>query len=183
MEENKVHAASSKVERRAAIRRLLVQLPVRSGSTNRRFRRRQIAIVAVPALAATILLTAGAIAVTQANVTNRDEVMCAARAERNIWGAIPGTQAVLGAGSLGESDGGPIAISDPVSLCADLWAQHVLDAGTPSGTFAGPADGTFSYPVPELVECVMGNGAAAVVPGGPEVCQVLGLSEFGTGDN
>lgn len=163
--------------RHSAVRRLLVELPNRSSATNHRFRRRQLALTLTPAVAVAVLLTGGAVAVTQANVTDRNQVMCAARAERNVWGGIPGTQAVLGEGSRGESDGGPVPISDPVLLCQGLWAQHVLDASTPSGTYPGPADETSSWPVPDLVECVMGNGTAAVIPGEAGVCQELGLSE------
>jgi len=166
------------VERRhAAVRQMLVQLPDGASAVNRRFRRRQGAITLIPLVVAGLLLTAGAVAASQVNVTNRNEVFCAARAEKDIWGTMPGTTAVEGVGTLGETPGGAVPIMDAVALCSDLWAQHVLDASTPNGTFVGPTDRSFSHPVPDLVECVMKNGAAAVIPGEPGACQLLGLDD------
>lgn len=165
-------------DRSAAIRKLLVNVPEPGTPENKLLQRIQRVWIVIPVVAGSLLLTAGAVVAIQAQVTNTDHVNCFARAELNFWGEFPGTRVTLLEGTIGESEGGAVPITDALALCSDLWAQHLLDATLPSGVSPDPVDRTFSYPVPDpLTVCVMDDGMAAVIPGGPEVCRRLGLAE------
>ncbi|GAA4150007.1 hypothetical protein [Leifsonia shinshuensis] len=162
-------------ERRAAIREALVSVAEKNTSANRRMRNARRAWILIPAAATAVALTAGALVFAQyANVTDRSSVACFARPELNPFGGFPGTPAAVA----DENGNGPASIDDARALCADLWAQNILDAGTPSGTASKDAyDRSFSHPVPpHLAVCMMGDGTAAVVPGDDTVCAKLGLA-------
>lgn len=165
--------------RSAAIYDLLV---AQADKSRRPRAAKRLAWLAVSALAATAVLTGGAILVLEAPVTDTQTVACFARAEISA-GTFPGTYASVGEGMLAEStpvdDGdGSIMIDDAVAVCSDLWAQRVLDSELPSGTSSEPSDRSFSGPVPEqFVVCVLRDGVAAVVPGPSNTCRALGLAE------
>lgn len=60
----------------------------------------------------------------------------------------------------------PIALdgrSDPAALCATAWSDGMFGGFAPAG---------------ELRVCVTRGGAAAVIPGGNDLCDALGLAEF-----
>ncbi|ANF30726.1 hypothetical protein A0130_02665 [Leifsonia xyli] len=162
-------------ERRAAIREALVTVAEKNTAANRRLRNIRRAWILIPTAAAAVALTAGGLAFAQyANVTDKSNVACFARAELDPFGNFPGTHAAVA----DESGNGPASVEDARALCSDLWAQNILDAQTPNGTAPHDAyDRSFSHPVPpELAVCVMHDGTAAVVPGDDSVCAKLGLS-------
>ncbi|MBC7673715.1 MAG: hypothetical protein H7247_14945 [Polaromonas sp.] len=164
--------------RSASMRAMLVDVAEIGSTQNRRFRAAQRAWTIVPAALLVAGLSAGTFFATQP-VTDDYSVACFARAELDWRGAFPGTTAVSLIGTTDGTDGGAAPITNAVAFCSDLWAQHVLDASSPNGTPPGPGyeDRTFSHPVPSpLTECVMKNGAAAVIPGGPDVCSRIGLA-------
>lgn len=161
-------------ERRAAIREALVSAAEKKTPGNRRFRNIRRAWILIPTVAAAVALTASAATFAQyANVTDKSNASCFARAELGAFEQFLGTHAAVA----DENGNGPVSIDDARALCADLRAQHVLDADTPSGTAPKDAyDRSFSHPVPpHLAVCVMGDGTAAVAPGDDTVCAQLGL--------
>ncbi|MBG6215530.1 MULTISPECIES: hypothetical protein [Cryobacterium] len=164
--------------RSAAIRALLVNIAEPGTPENLRLRRARRVRIVVPAVIATLVLTAGAVVAVQAQVTRTDHINCFARAELNMWGEFPGARVTSLEGTIGDSEGGPVSINDALAACSDLWAQHALDASIESGVRSDPVDRTFSYPVPDpLTVCVMSDGMAAVIPGASDVCGRLGLAE------
>ncbi|WP_175637345.1 hypothetical protein [Sinomonas mesophila] len=166
--------------RSAAIRQMLVEAPRAGTPTNRYFKKIHVAKVAIPFLALSLALTGGTVVLLNAPVTDKYQIKCFARAERN-GSSFPGALVTMTAGNLGpEPRPDPlIAIEDAISVCSDLWAQHALDANLPSGVPDGPGqeDPTFSHPVPHPLTVCVWDGQAAVIPGDSSVCAKLGLSE------
>lgn len=141
-----------------------------------RRKRRPWRIVLPAVLIAGIGVTAG-IALL-APVTEANYVHCLARAELGDDGSYPGTRVVVGS----QTDDGPIAISDAIAACTQVWRDGGLDADDPDGlpgdpgTPPPPPDPDRDSPVPpELTVCVLRDGSAAVVPGDRDVCLTLGL--------
>ncbi|MDJ0376253.1 hypothetical protein [Cryobacterium sp. PH31-L1] len=164
--------------RSAAMRAMLVDVAEIGTTQNRRFRVAPRTWTVVPAALLVVGLSAGMFFATQP-VTDDYSVACFARAELDWRGAFPGTTGGSLIGTTDGTDAGSAPITDAIAFCSDLWAQHALDATSPNGTLPGPGydDRTFSHPVPSpLTECVMKNGAAAVIPGGPDVRSRLGLA-------
>jgi hypothetical protein len=167
-------------QRSAVIRQMLIDAPKAGTPTNRHFRKLRVAKVVIPTVALALALTGGTAVILSGPVTDKNQVKCFARAERN-GDSFPGTVMTLTAGV--KPGGEPahdsrIAIDDALSACSDLWAQHALDANTPNGA-PGPGqhDPAFSHPVPRPLTVCVWDGAAAVIPGDSKVCAKLGLSE------
>lgn len=109
-----------------------------------------------------------ATAIVQAQrVTNSDIVYCFASPHRGADG-----QFTYAAATLHDSSTNTGAVSDPISVCQDMWRRGALDKDT---------DQLSATPKPHAVPaqlqvCVMEDGSPAVVPGRPEVCQSAGLA-------
>jgi len=109
---------------------------------------------------------AAAAIVSSQRITNRDSVYCFASAERGANGEFEMSGATL------YSPSGRGRVEDAVDLCRTMWRQGVFNKDSdPLAQTNPPGD------VPgELQVCVMEDGAAAVVPGRPGVCQAVGLA-------
>jgi hypothetical protein len=133
--------------------------------------RHRVLAIGIPAFALAAGLGGAALAVNLP-VTDPYSVHCFARAELDLFGNYPGTQAVVAST---DPAGGPVSIDDAVGLCSDLWAQGLLASDWDPQT--SQPDTTLSQPVPDdLTVCVMRDGTAAVIPGGDAVCSELGLA-------
>lgn len=168
-------------QRSVLIRQMLVSVTQKDSLADKHFRRMGAARVVIPSALLALTLTAGTAIALQSPVTEKDQVACFARAERH-GDSFPGTIVSVSNGTrVGDepSPAAPIAIEDAVSTCSDLWAQHALDASTPSGTPTGHGqqDLTFSHPVPSPLTVCVWDGIAAVVPGDSQICAKVGLSE------
>ena len=62
-------------------------------------------------------------------------------------------------------------------MCA-LWWNFTLTGET---SYDGATDGNNTPPVPDLVACVLKNGAVGVFPGDDQTCFELGLPQLATG--
>lgn len=154
--------------RTAAIRDLLLDsLRTDPSVRARRTRRRVLLWSGVGAVVIGGGVTAGAILVGSAPVSNTELVHCLSSATQNADGTYPGSQATVATPS------GQGRVHDALELCTQLWLQGVLDEDfDPSATSNRP--GTVPS---ELQVCVMRDGSAAVVPGdAPTVCQRIGLA-------
>ncbi len=62
-------------------------------------------------------------------------------------------------------------------MCALYWNFQL----TGETSYEGAADGNNEPPVPDLVACVLKNGAVGVFPGDDQTCFELGLPQLATG--
>ncbi|MGH7427838.1 MAG: hypothetical protein ACREJ4_05720, partial [Candidatus Methylomirabilaceae bacterium] len=164
---------------------LLVNTAEKGTVENRRYKRIHRAWIIVPSAALALGMTGGTVALLQAQVTEKNHVLCFARAERN-GSSFPGGTVTVLQGTKGIPLQAPpaVPIEDAVAVCSDMWKQHALDASMPNGSPGpGQEDPTFSHPVPDPLTVCVWNGMAAVIPGGPAVCAKLGLApaEVSTG--
>ncbi|WP_026548881.1 hypothetical protein [Arthrobacter sp. Br18] len=163
--------------RSAAIEQLLLNVATEGASENKHFHTTRNQTLAVTTIGAALLVTGGAVILSQTPVTVKGDVACFARAELD-GDTFPGTWVTLGIPSTTERPDSRIDIEDPAGLCADLWAQNILDPDDPYGSADPDAydpDGTHPVPAP-LAVCVMPTGQAAVIPGDKTVCADLGLA-------
>lgn len=168
--------------RSEAIRNLLVNTAQKGTAENRRYKTTRRAWIIVPSAALALALTGGTVALMQAQVSDKNQVHCFARAERS-GSSFPGTtmtvlQGTTGDPNVGANDTPPaVPIEDALALCTDMWKQHALDASVPNGAPAMQIDPKFSHPVPSPLTVCVWDGRAAVIPGGPNVCAKLGLAD------
>lgn len=151
-----------------AIRDTLLDQVRTESSRRRRSMRRRFAIWGgIGVLAVGGIATAASAIVRAQQVTNSDIVYCLASPHRGADGQFTYAAATLHDGS---SDTG--TVSDPISVCQDMWRRGALDSKTNQlAATPGP------HVVPsELQVCVMDDGSPAVVPGRPDVCQAAGLA-------
>lgn len=125
-------------------------------------------------LGAAVVLAGGsavAYVVTQRPVTDTSVVHCFARAELTRDGEFAGVS--VAATRVG---GGPVPIHEAVGACAQAWRDGLLDPTAPVGASLPDPDPHRRSTVPSrLTVCVMADGSAAVVPGGPASCADLDL--------
>ncbi len=163
--------------RDAALRHALVEHVAAGTGVKTRRRWRPVLFIAIPSIIVAGGLTAGAFALLRP-VSDQNSVHCFSRAEVDIFGRYPGASVALAA----PNGGGPVSIEDAIEMCSQVWRDGLLSPTDP--IVRPPGNGTKPYynenhdsPVPDpLTVCVMGDGTAAVVPGGPEVCSVLRLA-------
>lgn len=123
----------------------------------RRWGSRPLALVGV-AVAACAAATAAAIYTAWAPATLSNEVRCYAVASLEHGDSFPGTTTTQAENATtGEISSGISAVEQ----CASLWRQGFVVEGASS--------------VPNLVACVLPEGAAAVFPGEDDTCRRLGL--------
>ena len=155
-------------ERTDAIRDALLDHVRTARERRRRTLRRRVAVWGGVGLIVVGGTATAAAAIVQAQrVTNADIVYCLASPHRGADGEFRYAAATLYRGS-----GDAVTMSDPVSVCRDMWRRGALDSTTDQlavdpGTHAVPA---------RLQVCVMDDGSPAVVPGRPGVCQTAGLA-------
>ncbi|MDQ1058476.1 hypothetical protein QFZ23_002377 [Arthrobacter globiformis] len=163
-------------ERSAAIEALLANVAQEGTPENRHFQNTKGKRILISGVAVALAATGGAI-VMQLPVTDKSSIDCFARAELH-GNRFPGTTVTVGIPSTAERRDRRVIIEDALSVCRDMWAQHVLDPNDPDGS-AHPSlhDRSFSYPIPDpLTVCVLNDGRAAVIPGDENVCSSLGLA-------
>lgn len=149
--------------RREAARLQLEQVVVRSAQARHRSKP-----VVIAAGATAIVLTTGAAAFAVAEfqpVTNKAQARCYTVAD--VAGGRYTTVAQA------DRPGSDAQVRDALAVCAALFRQGFLTVGGP-GMNQG-ASGLPNHPVPRLTECTMGDGTAAVFPGGPATCARLDL--------
>ncbi len=110
---------------------------------------------------------AGAVVLQASTVTNQNIVHCLRSAERGADGSYEESSA-----SISATNGTDGRVHDAVALCSEMWRQGVL---SPSFDALKPTNPPGTVPA-DLRVCVMSDGSAAVVPGGPNVCAALGLA-------
>lgn len=104
------------------------------------------------------------VALTPAPVTDNGVARCYSQPSLAGGDDFPGTSVALAAPRSGRAQ-----ITDAVQLCAQAWRDGAV-------TGQGPASGGAPRPVPQLVECTLPSGIAAVFPGASTTCQKLGLA-------
>ena len=147
--------------RRAAARRQLEELVVRSPRPRRR--RRPAIIAAAAAVIVTISVAAGVIA--SQPVTNKNSARCYTVAKANAGHAYYTTATYAG------KPGTKAQVRNARGVCAALFRIGVLRKG--HRIVAQPA--RRKYPVPTLQVCVWHDGTAVVFPGPSDTCSILGL--------
>jgi hypothetical protein len=160
---------------RAALRTLLVEhvatsAPVARGLATKR--------VVIPIAAGVALVGfGGGIAYSQlggdAAVTDQHTARCYSVATYVSGDDFPGT--TLG---VPDSAAGPGSVADALDACSALWRAGILQPGSDTAVVS-PSQA--QYPVPNLVECVLPDGRAAVFPGNSGLCSELGLQAAQTG--
>lgn len=111
--------------------------------------------------------TAATAIVQSQRVTNSDIVYCLASPHRGADGQFDYAAATMHDGATGAG-----AVSDPITVCQDMWRRGALDKHTDQ-LVATPAP----HPVPSHLQvCVLDDGSPAVVPGRPGICQAAGLA-------
>jgi hypothetical protein len=124
-----------------------------------RRRSRQLAVVGF-AVALCATATAAAVYTAWAPATLPNEVRCYAVASLEFGDNFPGTTTIQSENATtGEID----LVLSAVEQCASLWRQGFV------------VEGVGTQPVPNLVACVLPEGAAAVFPGEDDTCRQLGL--------
>lgn len=147
--------------------RLLEQVRTESSRRRHRIRRRFAIWGGIGVLVIGGVATAATAIVQSQRVTNSDIVYCFASSERGADG-----QFTYAAATLHDSTTDTGSVSDPISVCQDLWRRGALDKNTDQLS-ATPAP----HAVPaQLQVCVMDDGSPAVIPGRPGICQSAGLA-------
>ncbi len=117
--------------------------------------------------------TAAAYVLIERPVTETSLVHCFSRAELVRDGEFPGTSMAVTAPS---GHGGMVPIEDAVATCETVWRDGLLDPSAPIGApLPAPGRGREASVPDRLTVCVMPDGAAAVVPGGPSACARMEL--------
>ena len=149
--------------RRAAARRQLEELVVRSPRPRRRRRPVMIAV----ASAAIVIISVAAGVIASQPVTDRTMARCYSVADAN---AGPGYYTtVMAAGKPGTN----ALVRSARSGCAALFQIGVLQEGHRMASHPPRR----SYPVPRLAVCVRHDGTAVVFPGPVGTCATLGLHQ------
>lgn len=170
-------------EAKARHRDMLLNLPdgVKSVSTTpgvpdaltvRRSARRKGLIVAVTAVALTVggLGTAAALGVFSEKPTDRSIAYCHATAD------VDGPHAQFSvAGSADDARPGDSAVA-ALSICKKEWGTGAVRGQEPYLVRDVDLNLPPTFPVPELMACVLPQGQVAVMPGGATVCAQLGLA-------
>lgn len=111
--------------------------------------------------------TAATAVVSSRQVTDRDIVYCFGSTERGANGEYDMSGATMYDAA---TKGG--RVENALELCRMMWRQGIFEKDHDPLAVTNPPG-----KVPEHLQvCVMGDGAAAVVPGKPGVCQVVGLA-------
>ncbi|MGO4535973.1 hypothetical protein [Leifsonia sp. 2MCAF36] len=146
---------------------LLDQVRTETARRHRTLRRRFAVWGGIGVLVIGGVATAATAIVQAQRVTNSDIVYCFASSQRGSDGQFTYAAATLHDAAINAG-----AVSDPVSVCRDMWRRGALDKGTDQLS-ASPAP----HAVPsQLQVCVMDDGSPAVVPGRPSICQAIGLA-------
>ena len=182
MKQSTANDPSFNERRSEAIRNLLVNTAQKGTAENRHYKATRRTWILVPSAALALALTGGTVALMQAQVSDKNQVHCFARAERN-GSSFPGTTMTVLQGTTDQTSEAPpaVPIEDALALCSDMWKQHALDASVPNGAPAMQIDPKFSHPVPSPLTVCVWDGRAAVIPGGANVCAKLGLAEMASG--
>ena len=111
--------------------------------------------------------TAATAVVSSQQVTNKDGVYCFATAERGANGEFD-----MSGATMYDPEAGGGRVENALELCRTMWRQGVLNKDhDPLAASSSPGQVT-----QHLQVGVMSDGTAAVVPGRPGVCQVVGLA-------
>ena len=156
--------------RRRALRGVLLDQVCGEVRPTRSARR---AVVLPVAIGSAILVLGGGVAYSaltgSSSVTEHGTARCYTTATYQPGAKrFPGTTVAMA-----DSAAAGGAVNDAAGICAELWRAGILQAGAP-GPSRNPS--AASYPVPQLVQCVLPNGSAAVFPGGTGLCARFGLS-------
>ncbi|MFJ8895570.1 hypothetical protein ACIRCZ_13355 [Leifsonia sp. NPDC102414] len=151
---------------------LLTQLRTEKERKRRTLRRRLAIWGGIGCLVVGGAAVAGTAVVSSRQVTNNDSVYCFASAERGVNGEYD-----MSGATMYNPDGGGGRVENALELCTTMWRQGVFN---PDHDPLAATAGTGTVP-DHLQVCVMDDGAAAVVPGRPGVCQAVGLSPEKTG--
>jgi len=137
---------------------------------------------AVPGVTAAVVLSGGVAAAAYVNsrpATVHVEVTC--YTEPSVSGFHTDAVELTGQGSLADIAG------TAVDRCADLWRLGIVGPGPanaqprPDPQDAKQAKPNTAHPVPALTACTRSDGVAAVFPGMPGTCALLGLPELAPG--
>lgn len=115
--------------------------------------------------------SAAAYVLTQRPVTETSLVHCFSRAELTADGEFPGVSVAAA-----HPDDRAVAMDEAIDACTQVWRDGLLDPAAPIGaSLPDPDQRRNSRPPSPLTVCVMSDGSAAVIPGGPNVCAELDL--------
>lgn len=101
-------------------------------------------------------------------VTVRSQARCYTVAVYDGTSKFPGTS-IANASSATHVG----SVQDALQVCAAMWRAGILQEGA-ANFIVHP--GRPFYPVPALVGCTLPDGAAAIFPGPPQLCERLGLA-------